>query len=135
LIFISIAGDPLMAYWLIAFMMALPIQRIITFAMLRRGYGLHSMDSGWPLLMLILPFIKKRNTAIAVEATLCFLVGGILIGVSPFIGQYMVIGCFSLILRTTIETWVINRRLQRMRDAELEQRWLTERYRERGNGY
>jgi hypothetical protein len=131
LLFICMAGDPRMMLWLMAFFVALVIQRIITFAMLRRGYELHSMDSGWPLPMNLLPFIKKKTTAIALEAATCFLVGTILVSVSPFIGKYLIVGCFSLIVRTAIEQSILKRRIQRMRDAELEQRWLTERFRAR----
>ena len=135
LIFFSMAGDPLMLYWLAAFLVALVIQRIITFTLSRRGYELHSMDSGRPLLMKLLPFTITTTHAIVLEAFLCFIVGALMLSVSPFIGKFLIVGCFSLIIRRTIEESVFNRRLQRMRDQEMEARWAADRFRGRGNGY
>jgi hypothetical protein len=134
LIFFSMAGDPRMMLWLMAFFVALVIQRIITFTILGWGYVLHSMDHGLPLLTKLLPFIKVK-TAIAFEAIGLFVLGAVLVDESPFIGKFLMLGCFSLIVRTAIEESIFNRRLQRMRDAELEQRWLSECYRGRGDDY
>lgn len=132
LIILCMASDARMLYWLMAFLVALIIQRIFTFAYLGRGYALHSMDPGLPLLSKVLPFVSVKS-AIVMEAVLCLVTGGFMFDVSPFIGKYLMWGCITLIVRTAIEVSVINRRMQRLRDQELEARWLAERFRGRGN--
>jgi hypothetical protein len=134
LIFFSMAGDPLMAYWLMAFFVAMVIQRIITVTFLGRGYELHSMDSGRPLLTKLLPFMTV-NHALVFEGICLFIAGAVVADQSPFIGKFLMLGFVSLFIRTAIEESIYKRRLQRMKDAELEQRWLSEQFRGRGNGY
>lgn len=135
LIFICMAADPLMMLWLMAFLVALVIQRIITCRLLARGVELHSLDGGLPLLMKLLPFIKKRNTALVMEVLLCFGGGVALLSVSDFIGKFVIVGGISLWLREAIRNSICNRRVQRMRDQEMEARWLSERFRGRGDDY
>jgi hypothetical protein len=134
LLFFCMAGDPRMMYWLVAFLVTLVIQRLITVSMLRRGCELHSLSNGWPLIAKLLPFVRKRTSLIVIEVLLCFLAGACMMGTSEFIGKYLMLGGVSLFVRTVIEESVARRRVQRMRDAELEQRWLSERFRAR-DGY
>lgn len=135
LIFVCMAADPLMLLWLMAFLVALVIQRIVTWRLLARGVELHSMDGGLPLLMKLLPFIKMRDTALVMEVLMCFGGGVALLSVSDFVGKFVIVAGISLILREAIRNSICNRRVQRMRDQEMEARWLAERFRERGNGY
>lgn len=135
LLILCMAGDPRMMLWLVAFLIALVIQRLITFSMLRRGWELHSHDGGWPLIGKLLFFVTKRTSLIVVEILMCFVLGAVLMSVSEFIGKFVMLGGVSLFVRTAIEESVTRRRIQRMRDAELEQRWLSERFRARGDDY
>jgi hypothetical protein len=133
LIFFSMAGDPLMVYWLLAFFVALVIQRIITFTLLGRGYELHSMNSGRPLLSKLL--FMTVNHALVFEGICIFILGAVVADQSPFIGKFLMLGFVSLFIRSAIEESIYKRRLRKMKDAELEQRWLSEQFRGRGNGY
>ena len=128
LLFLCLGVEPLMVWWIAAFLVAVIVQRIITWRAVRKGAVIHSQYAGTPLLTHI-PFFRKERDAMILEMILCFALGALLMGVSQFIGVFMMAGFVSLMVRTGIEDTVYNRRLDRMRDAQIEGRWYGDRAR------
>jgi hypothetical protein len=109
---------------------ALLWQRVYTLKRVRAGARWHSRFQGYPALAMRFPFVRDERTALkVVEPMVCMVVGLLLREVSPVMGGFVLAGVFSLTLRHAIDTELIRKRLQAMRDAELEQRWLAERFR------
>lgn len=108
---------------------ALIYQRIRTFWLYRRGMALHSHFVGHPWLGYMVPFVKKFTTAEFCEVLICMGLGFVFRELDKSFGDFVILGAISLAIKSTIETSVERARLRRMRDAEMEQRDLLERYR------
>lgn len=121
-------AEPLMVAWLLAWLLAVVVQRIITLREIRRGAVIHSRYAGRPILM-NLPFVKKERTAMVLEMFVCFTLGAFMLALSHFMGLFLMAGFLSLAIRHGIEDEVYRKRVQRMRDADIEQRALADRFR------
>ena len=128
LLLVCLGAEPLMILWIAAFLVAVIVQRIITWRAISKGAIIHTLNAGKPLLTKV-PFFGKERDAMILEMILCFAVGALLMAVSPFIGLFMWLGFVTLAIRTGIEETVYNRRLDRMRDAQIEGRWYGDRMR------
>jgi hypothetical protein len=115
---------------------ALLWQRVYTLKRVRTGARWHSRFQGYPALAMRIPLVRREKDAVTViEPALCFLVGMLLREFSPVMGGFVFAGGFSLLVRHGIDTEINRKRLQAMQDAELEQRWLAERFRGRTDDY
>jgi hypothetical protein len=119
-----------MFLFLIAYLLAVIAQRMKQFRNRRNGVILHSHYNGYPWLALkLFPRLKEADGR-AVEGFMCLAIGGLLTYVDPALGWY-VMGCFfSILLSEGFDNEARRRRLQAMRDAELEVRDLAENYRQ-----
>ncbi|HEX4132934.1 MAG TPA: hypothetical protein VHZ24_23075 [Pirellulales bacterium] len=115
----------LFCWWLMAFM----LQRLRTMKLVRNGWVAHSRYDGYPWLALQLPLVHDERTAKTIEPFLCLLGGMLLYPISEAVGQFVLLGIGSLSIKLSIERQTERVKLQRLRDAEIEQRSLIERYR------
>lgn len=118
---------PMFIYFLI-WIVALAIQRVRTFLNWRRGVIVHTRYNGYPwLARRFFPRLSEPN-AKAVEAFACLGIGGLLAQLWPPLGWYVMAGFVSIMFTEAVMAETAKRRLQAMRDAEIEQRYLAERY-------
>lgn len=118
-----------MFVFFIVWLLAVIAQRLNQFANWRRGVILHSRYSGYPwLAWKLFPRIKLEANAKAMEAFLCLGIGGLLTHVHPLLGGFVMCGFLSIMFCEFIQVEFTRKRLQAMRDAEIEQRNLAEQY-------
>jgi len=104
------------------------LQRLRTWTLVRQGRVLHSRYAGDSMVL----FVRKADTARLLEMLFCAVAGGLLSQyVSPALGKFVGAGFFSLMFIGTIEVQITRRRVQQMRDAEIEQRYVSDLYRGR----
>jgi hypothetical protein len=128
--------DPAMIYFFYAWLLAVIAQRLETWRLVRKGWVEHSRYAGYPWLAMKLPFIKKPVTAKnCVEPVLCLLVGALLCPLSEALGVFIMLGLPSLLIQRAIESQVNINRLRRMRDAAIEQRYLSDLYQGRRDDF
>lgn len=118
------------AVWLVA----LIANRIRTFWLVRKGMADHSQYNGYPWLVMCLPFVKTERFAKALEPFLCLLAGCAVMGWSQPLGQFLVVGFFSLTAVEGLWRMKMGRRAIAMRNAEIEMRQTADLYR-RGGGF
>ncbi len=104
-------------------------QRAKTFSAVKKGTVVHSRYWGDPWVGLKVPFVKKEKTARELEPVLCLLAGVALCGWSPGVGGFVIVAGFANAIAGGIVVEVDRKKLQAMRDAEIEQRYLAARYR------
>lgn len=121
---------PMFIYFIV-WMVAVAIQRGRTFLNWQRGRLIvHTRYNGYPwIVRRILPRISEAN-AKAVEAFACLGIGGLLAQVWPPLGWYVMAGFASIMFTEAVMVELTRRRLQAMRDAEIEQKYLAGKYRE-----
>lgn len=115
---------PFLGVWMIAML----YQRASTTRAMRRGVIRHSQYEG----DVDTKLIKNRTTVKQVLEPLACVVGGVFfeaMGMSHGFALFIGWGAFSLCLVATIDRQLEIKRLQAMRDAEIEQRYLAARYR------
>ena len=95
----------------------------------KQGYSIHSYYAGTPWVGFLLPFVKKYETAIVVEIAVCILGSMWLREYDKALANFLFFGAFSIAFKSGIEREIVKKRLQRMRDAELEQQHMLDRYR------
>lgn len=128
--------DPYMAWYFWAWLLALIAQRLDTFLLVRKGNREHSRYDGWPNIALALPFVKTEAIAKnLVEPLMCFLGGVLLCPLSESLGGFVMLGFFSLVIKRGLESQANRMQVQRLRDAEIEQRQLAERFRGQSKDY
>jgi hypothetical protein len=125
ILFILSGANPLMTYWLIAWFVAVIIQRIITFRNMKRGVVVHSRYGGYSLLLRI-PFLRKVRHIEWVEFLLCVSVAGVMFIFSDVMAAFMVVCAITIVARYGIEYAIRDRRIQKLNDARIEARWLRE---------
>ena|GEM_PF-3423908 len=104
-------------------------QRIKQFINWRRGLLVHSHYIGDPwIARRLFPRMSEAN-AKGAEAFLCLAIGGVIGQFIPPLGAFIGLGFVSIMFVEAVMIETTRRRLQAMRDAELEQRYLAEMYR------
>ncbi len=118
---------PMFIYFLL-WMLAVIGQRIRQFINWRRGVIIHSRYSGYPwLAKRLFPRMTELN-ARGVDAFLCLAVGGLLAQFNQPLGWFVMAGFVSILFSEAVMVESTRKRLQAMRDAEIEQRYLAEQY-------
>lgn len=107
----------------------LMIHRAKTARLERKGAVIHSRYSGRPWLGHLFGMVRKDQTAVFMEGLCCLLLGCLLTEYDPIVGLFVMAGSVALWLKNGFECRVETSRLRRMRDAEIEQRYLADRYR------
>jgi hypothetical protein len=96
----------------------------------RRGYdGIHSRYQGDPLLARI-PTVTAQGARGVLEPVVTFFVAMCICPVSPRLGGFLMITAGSLFIKNVIEVEIVRARVRRMRDAHIEQVYVSRRYRE-----
>lgn len=111
------------AWWFVA----LISQRARTLWLHFRGEFIHSRYSGDPWLSLLVPRFRAEH-ARWLEPILCLVLAHYQAPHDPWLGQLLVWGSGGLFLRLLIDQLIDNKRVQRMRDAEIDQRYIVQRY-------
>jgi hypothetical protein len=124
LLYIAFSGSPAMVTFLYVWLFMMLMQRIKTTMMRREGYVIHSRYDGFPFLAKKL--VKSERAARGLEPFICAIAGILLMPYDEALGQFVLFGVVSLIARIAIQERIDNVAVQRMRDAEIEQRWLVE---------
>jgi hypothetical protein len=126
----SLARVPEMFPYIGVWLLAVILHRVKTFELARKGAVVHSRFWGYPKLAFMVPFVRKQQTAIGfVEPMLCTIVGGALTCWSPGVGAFVIAAGWANAMAAAITLEVDRKKLQAMRDAELEQRHLAAMYR------
>ncbi|HEY4309149.1 MAG TPA: hypothetical protein VGN12_06825 [Pirellulales bacterium] len=112
---------------------ALALQRIVTFIRVRFGWRAHSRYEGYPWLGFLVPFVRREDTAKIWEAFVCFPLGSYLCQFDQAVGHFVFLGFFSLLFKTAINSEIRRKRLQNMRDAEIEMQQLLDRFKQRNS--
>ena len=130
---VLIAGDSpdkAFGYFVIAFVGMQIYRRIETFRLCRKGDVIHSQYAGYPYLAMKVPFVKSEKVAReVVEPVICVIAGLLLMPVSVGMGDYILICAIGLVVRHCMEDAVSRRRVQRMRDAQIEHEWYSDKMR------
>lgn len=119
-----LAMFPFFAVWFLAVI----FQRVRQWTNDRRGVTVHSRYTGYPWLSKrLFPRMSELN-ARGVDAFLCFAVGGVIAQFDKPFGWFVMAGFLSIMFSEAVMVETTKRRLQAMRDAEIEQRSLAEQY-------
>jgi hypothetical protein len=106
-------------------------RRFMAWRRWRGGHVEHSQYRGFPWLAMKVPFVTWERTAKAlIEPALCLLVGALILPYSPSLGAFILLGVVSLTVVLGIESEINHRRVRRMHDAQLEQRGMSQRFRD-----
>lgn len=120
---------PMFIYFLV-WIAAVICQRVKTFINWQRGVISHSHYNGYPFLVRRFFSRLSEPNAKAVEAFACFGIGSVIAQFVPPLGWYFMLGFGSILFSEAVIVEQSRRRLQAMRDAEIEQRYLAEKYRQ-----
>lgn len=124
LLYAAHTGSQAMISFLVFWLFALLLQRIKTGLLWRQGVVPHSRYDGEPWLALKL--VKSEQAARGIEPFICLAAGVALSAYDEALGAFVFAGLFSFIIKLGIERRVDEVSVQRMRDAEIEQRWLVQ---------
>jgi len=109
-------------------------QRIRTFWNFRKGIVIHSQYAGYPYLAMMVPFVRRQSTATGIiEPMMCLFGGVLLCPLSVNLGGFIMCGLLSFMVTDGIEREIRRQRLVRMHDAEIEQRWYSNSYKNGGH--
>jgi hypothetical protein len=107
----------------------LVLQRLKTMYLISRGRSPHSRFDGYPYVGFLLPFVKDHKGAWIIEFLALVACGSWLSSIDAPLGKLILISAVCLLVKTGFDEEIVRRRLQTMRDAEIEQRVLLDRYR------
>jgi hypothetical protein len=132
LLILVVAGesrDFVMFRYLVAWLIALVVQRAITLqSVLARSHE-HSLYRGFPWVAYLLPWVQTEHQAKAIEPILCLVAGGALAPLSPALGMLIMSTSVSMFIVRVIELQALSAQMRQMRDAEIEHRQFTHNYR------
>jgi hypothetical protein len=128
---VALAGSiPDMQGYVGLWFFCLVMQRLSTLRNVRRGLVVHSRYAGYPYLAgRIVPFVRTESAVLIAEALICLGVGGLIYSVSPAFGEFIIVCAAAMFLKCLLDKAIVHKRIQRMRDAEIEQRWYSEQLR------
>jgi hypothetical protein len=126
-------GSAAMFIYLAAFLAALACQRLCTFNLVRKGVVWHTRYEGWPEIGFRLALGNVKAAVFVIEPLVCACVGGMLIDLGEaVVGWFVLCGTPSLLIREAVHSMIDQRRLDVMRDAQIEQEHLARQYRNQG---
>jgi hypothetical protein len=105
------------------------LQRLKTGRLLRKGFVVHSRFDGEPFLGFIVPFVTRYQTASFIEFLALLIFGIWIASIDAALSRLVVVSAVCLVIKMTIEEEIVRKRLRAMRNAEVEQRSIVERYR------
>ncbi len=126
ILYSAFAHVPEMLTYIGVWLVALFVQKGITSTRARDGKIVHSRYWGDPILSRL---FKSDASARSFEPVLGLMLGGLLMYWSPGVGGFVMVAGFASAIATGIVIEENRKRLQAMRDAEIEQRFLARQYR------
>lgn len=128
----SFANSQAIWVFLLLWVLAVLRQRVTQMQNHRKGFIVHSRYLGYPSLAFkLFPRIKDEGTAKGAEAFLVMSLGGLLgYGLDPALGWLVALGGIGCLCIESFAGEVRKRRLQSMRDAEIENRDLADHLRD-----
>jgi len=124
-------NSPAMLLYIGIWFVALAVQRAITFARRCTGWFEHSRFEGHLWLGFLVPFVRHVQLAKIWEAVFCGIAGMFLCDVDAALGEFILVGFFSLLARASLDAAIDRKRLQHMRDAQIEMEHLVDRWKQR----
>lgn len=112
-------------YWWVM----LALQRIGHFVRRWRGVTLHSQFDGEPLVGVILPFLHVGGLPYFLDVLICLGMGWFLHSIDPAVGKFVFGGGIALFIKEVMDNSIQGREVERMHDAEIEQRAKVARWR------
>lgn len=110
-------------------MLAVICQRIRQFVNWRRGVIIHSFFNGDPWVSKrLFPRLSELN-AKGVDGFLCLAIGGVIAQFDKPFGLFIMAGFVSILFTEAVMVEATKRRLQAMRDSEVEQRYYADKFR------
>lgn len=117
-------------YFLGAYVVMCAVARFGTFVRDHRNDHEHSRYGGYPRIMLIFPRLKEIAVKRGLEPALVFLVGTLTLAYNQPLGCYLILAAFGLFSSVHLSISYERQRAQDLFDAMIDQRHLTERFRE-----
>jgi hypothetical protein len=115
-------------FWVL-WLVALFVHRVRTITATVKGIIRHSRDGGQLWLGSLFGLVKSPKGAQFIEFLICLGIGVQLKSVSPGVGSFVIGGSVALLFVALIENQMWSMKVQRMHDAEIEMRALSEMYR------
>lgn len=126
----SFANSEVMWIFFLLWILAMLKQRIKGIQNCRNGVVVHSRYNGYPWLSFkLFPRLKDETQARGADAWLCIIGGMTLTYLDPALGWFIGVGGFALLFVEAMIVELRKKRLEAMRDAEIEQRDLADHYR------
>ncbi len=122
-------SHPLGGLFLLAWFVTLMLRRAQTFVNWRDGAVGHSQYAGDSTVARRFFCKNERTAKLLIEPLLCGGAGYLLSDLSPVVGTFVMAGGGSLFLVQVFERFALFIRVQRLRDAEIEQRVIAAAYR------
>jgi len=128
IIFIGVVTQsPGMTIYFLLWLFAVVIQKCRTAGARRNGHIEHSRYSGWPIVAMRFPFVRREYIAKRwIEPLICLAVGRLIYFVSPAVGGFIMAGFISIAVKTGIEGMIWRARGRILRDAQIEQQQLAQ---------
>lgn len=124
----SVTNCPEMFGFFALWVVALACQRARQFRNWKNRVPIHSRYTGDPWVSRrLFPKLSHAN-ARAADGFLCLVVGGVVVQFNPPLGWFIVTGFVAILLVEGVMVEATRRKLQAMRDAEIEQEYLADRY-------
>ncbi len=123
---------PIMGFWLLYLVMQLRA-RLESMWMMHRGNIMHSRYNGSSRLARVFPKCSESTIKGGVEPAIVCIIGVLLMTVSEPLGSYLVVAGISLALTNSVIEAVDRVQAIEMHDAFIEQRALSERFRDLSN--
>lgn len=109
----------------------LAFQRLGHFNRRRKGIILHSQFDGESLIGVAFPFLNVNDLPLLLDVVICLGVGWLLRGQDAALGNFIFWGGIALLVKGLIDNGIEGKQMQRMYDAEIEQRGRLARWRQR----
>jgi hypothetical protein len=124
LLYGGFTNSPEMMTFFWVWLIAVGYQRLYGFRQRANGQVVHSRYAGDAVVGRF--FAKSERVARVVEPLICVVVGACLWSWSEQVGRFVLCASFSLLVCRGIETQVTRNRVQAMRDAAIEQKYVSD---------
>jgi hypothetical protein len=132
LLYMNYTGSAMMLNFLVVWLVAMLMQRVKSVSLRRQGHVIHSRYHGRSILAKL---FKNEAFAQRVEPLACLFAGIALTQLDDALAVFVMSGFVSLMLKQGIEQRIDDMTLQRMHDAEIEQRFMIQRKNDRFRNY
>jgi hypothetical protein len=122
---------PIFRLYLLAWVLMLAYRRIESIRCRWKGEVIHSGYGGYPWPAMKLPGVKTERQGRLMEPLLCLLVGSLICWINQPLGLFIELGFISLLGCMAIDELIDWKRVQAMKDGEIEMQYYAQRYRGR----